>query len=81
MIENLSVPELSEFCIERCQAESVECIVNCDNDFMCISDCVRESTKCTDGEYFHKCIGFVRETLYSKAQIIIITFLRLSVSN
>ena len=52
MIGNFSVPELSEYCIEQCQAESAECIVNCDNDSMCISDCVRESTKCTDGEFF-----------------------------
>ena len=73
MIGNLSVPELSEFCIERCQAESVECIVNCDNDFMCISDCVVESTNCTNGEFVHQCIA--------KIEIITFLFLRLSVSN
>ena len=47
----LSVPDLFDVCIERCQTESVECIVNCDNDLMCISECIVEVTACTDGEF------------------------------
>ena len=43
---DLSVPELFDVCIERCQTTSVECIVNCDNDLMCISECIVEVTAC-----------------------------------
>ena len=48
---DFSVPELFDVCIERCQTSSVECIVNCDNDVMCISKCIVEVTACTDGEF------------------------------
>ena len=47
----LSVPDLFDVCIERCQMASVECIVSCDNDLMCISECIVEVTACTDGEF------------------------------
>ena len=48
---DLSVPELFDVCIERCQTASVECIVRCDNDLICISECIVEVTACTDGEF------------------------------
>ena len=47
----LSVPELFDVCIERCQTASVECIVSCDNDLMCISECIVEVTACIEGEF------------------------------
>ena len=47
---DFSVPELFDVCIESCQTASVECIVNCDNDLMCIGECIVEVTACNEGE-------------------------------
>ena len=46
---NLRVPDLFDVCIERCQTAQLECFVSCDNDLMCISECIADGTACSNG--------------------------------
>ena len=48
---NLIVPDLFDLCIERCQSSQLECIVSCENDLMCISECILEVTSCIEGKF------------------------------
>ena len=45
-----SVPDLFDVCIERCQRDQLECIISCDNDLMCISQCILEVTSCIESK-------------------------------
>ena len=49
---NLSVPDLFDVCIERCETAQLECILSCENDLMCLSQCISEATSCIEG-IFH----------------------------
>ena len=49
---NFSVPDLFDVCIERCQTVQLECIVSCENDLMCISECILEATSCIEGKFW-----------------------------
>ena len=56
---NLSVPDLFDVCIERCETAQLECILNCENDLMCLSQCISGATSCIEGKfrslfYFYK---------------------------
>ena len=53
----LRVPDLNVACKDRCEIISIECILACDNDTLCMSQCSRENTECLNGkkisvEYF-----------------------------
>ena len=37
-------------CTERCEQSLLECFVGCGNDMNCVSDCIREETKCIQGK-------------------------------
>ena len=47
--EILRVPDLKEKCLEQCEIAQLECILDCDNDVNCISDCIRHATDCIEG--------------------------------
>ena len=47
--EILRVPDLKEKCLEQCEIAQLECILACDNDVNCISDCIRHATDCIEG--------------------------------
>ena len=47
-----SVPDLFDVCIERCETAQLECILSCENDLMCLSQCISEATSCIEG-IFH----------------------------
>ena len=53
MILKLSVPDLFDACIERCEATAIKCIVSCNNDLMCIGGCLPENTSCIENEFLH----------------------------
>ena len=48
---NLSVPDLFDVCNERCQSAQLECIVSCENDLICISECIAHGSTCSNGEF------------------------------
>ena len=48
--EKFRVPELNLVCTERCEQTLLECFVGCENDMNCVSDCIREETKCIQGK-------------------------------
>ena len=43
------VPDLKEKCLEQCEIVQLECILACNNDVNCISDCIRHATDCIEG--------------------------------
>ena len=45
----LRVPELKELCLDKCEIAQLECILDCNNDVNCISDCIRHATDCIEG--------------------------------
>ena len=47
----LSVPDLFDVCNERCQSAQLECIVSCENDLICISECIAHGSTCSNGEF------------------------------
>ena len=48
VIFSLSVPDLRNICIERCENAMLECILDCNNDSACLSQCARIETDCID---------------------------------
>ena len=46
---NFSVPDLNAICIERCETATLECLIDCENDLGCVSDCLRGQTQCNQG--------------------------------
>ena len=40
------VPDLSDICIERCEDSMLDCILDCNNDSACLSECIRTETDC-----------------------------------
>ena len=44
------VPELRDICIERCENKLLECILDCNNDVECLSECIRIETECTSSK-------------------------------
>ena len=46
IILNLRVPDLRNVCIERCENDLLDCIMGCNNDVQCVSDCIRIQTEC-----------------------------------
>ena len=49
------VLNLNEICMERCDADLLQCILNCpENDTSFLSVCIREENECTHGEFFIK---------------------------
>ena len=52
LISQLSVPDLFDVCIERCQTDQLECFVSCNNDLICISECIADGLTCTNGEFW-----------------------------
>ena len=40
------VPDLSDICIERCENAMLDCILDCNNDSACLSECIRSETDC-----------------------------------
>ena len=64
---NLSVPDLFDVCIERCETAQLECILGCGNDLMCLSQCISETTSCIEGKfrnlfYFYETLWCSKET-------------------
>ena len=37
-------------CKDRCEIISIECILDCDNDTLCMSQCSRDNTECLNGK-------------------------------
>ena len=46
---DISVPDLLDECINICEQTQLDCILSCDNDVACISECIREETGCIQG--------------------------------
>ena len=59
---NLSVPDLFDVCIERCETTQLECILSCENDLMCLSQCISEATSCIEGKFRN--LFYFYETLW-----------------
>ena len=53
LIIELSVPDLQDKCIDNCESTQLDCILSCDNDSACISECIRGSTSCIQGNFAH----------------------------
>ena len=64
---NLSVPDLFDVCIERCETAQLECILSCENDLMCLSQCISDATSCIEGQL--KC-SFDFSTFYGNEKIL-----------
>ena len=47
----LSVPDLFDVCIDRCETAQLECILSCENDLICLSQCISEATSCIEGKF------------------------------
>ena len=46
----LSVPELKQICVERCEIDLLDCIMGCSDDVQCLSGCIRLETQCLDSK-------------------------------
>ena len=44
-----SVPELNMICTDKCEDDQLECIIECESDVNCVSQCIRDGTKCIQG--------------------------------
>ena len=44
------VEDLNDRCNDRCEELSLDCILDCNNDPLCVSQCLREITECSDGK-------------------------------
>ena len=47
----LSVPELKQICVEKCEIDLLDCIIGCSDDVECLSGCIRLETKCLDSKF------------------------------
>ena len=63
----LRVPDLNVACKDRCEIISIECILACDNDTLCMSQCSRDNTECLNGK-IHR--PFMLYTLKKSFQIV-----------
>ena len=45
------VPDLRDICIERCEDALLGCILDCNNDVECLSECIRIETECTSSKF------------------------------
>lgn len=46
----LSVPELSTLCTEECEEVHLDCLSQCENDLIYISECTRQMAYCIQGK-------------------------------
>ena len=50
LIQHFRVPDLNNECVGRCENALLECILACEDDVECLSECIRLETECTNGE-------------------------------
>ena len=50
LIQHFRVPDLNNECVSRCENALLECILACEDDVECLSECIRLETECTNGK-------------------------------